>query len=338
MIVDTKQTGKEGVRLSTFDSHVRVSPSGRSRRAAGLRTTVGKGSGVVGAVAIAGVLVVGMLAADGLLELTGADEARAAARSGSATVVVVDNRYEPPTVQATAGEPVVWRWANRNKQPHTVTALDGSFDSDAECGADKRPCRRAGHTFQHTFPRPGTYHYRCKIHALQLGVVEVEPASDRSEPPPDDRAPVPVPNPTSPPPAPPGPGGGGARPPKDPNDSGKKGRSTPERSEPDTPLAPEVADPPAARRAADPPDIDLGGFQSRASDPAPPGPAVAGPPPTVLPYGPAPTVSPSENPGEVVVSAPEDDREPPPRLVSIAAGLVLTTAGALMKVVFLGKP
>ena len=73
------------------------------------------------------------------------------------------NRFEPQTLTITVGTTV--EWANFDKTPHTVTALDGSFDSGEV---------PEGSTYSHTFTKPGTYKYRCKFHKGMTGTIFVK--------------------------------------------------------------------------------------------------------------------------------------------------------------------
>jgi plastocyanin len=87
------------------------------------------------------------------------------------------NSFDPRAVQVQAGDTVVWTW---DASQHTVTAVDGSFDSDRNCSAPS--CRAAGRKFSHTFRKPGIYAYRCKVLPAMVGHVEVVAA--KAQPPP----------------------------------------------------------------------------------------------------------------------------------------------------------
>jgi plastocyanin len=71
--------------------------------------------------------------------------------------------YLPYEVTIKPGTRVVW--VNRDGAAHTVTADDGSFDSEA---------MQIGTRFGHTFDAPGRYNYFCFYHANMTGVVVVE--------------------------------------------------------------------------------------------------------------------------------------------------------------------
>ncbi len=99
-------------------------------------------------------------------------------------VAVVDDAYDPPTIEVTAGDTVEWTHTGSN--PHTVTADDGSFDSHPECetfadSADGN-CMEQGDTYAETFEEPGEYTYHCRIHgspgAGMAGTVIVEAADE----------------------------------------------------------------------------------------------------------------------------------------------------------------
>jgi len=56
-------------------------------------------------------------------------------------------------------------WTNGDGEPHTVTAVDGSFTSDL---------LQEHQTYSHSFASPGQFEYYCTIHTLMTGVVVVE--------------------------------------------------------------------------------------------------------------------------------------------------------------------
>lgn len=73
-------------------------------------------------------------------------------------ITIRDSVFMPAVVRIKPGTTVVWRDEGRN--PHTVTAEDGSFDS----GYLKR-----GQTFRYTFDKPGRYAYFCQPHGGRGG-------------------------------------------------------------------------------------------------------------------------------------------------------------------------
>lgn len=107
--------------------------------------------------------------------------------SADAVLVTVDSfTYSPDPVEVTAGNDVRWRWQGDAR--HSVTAVDGSFDSDPEC--QERPlladqCRTEGDpdfiwTARQVDERTEIL-YRCKLHGSTEGmtgtvVVVPEPA------------------------------------------------------------------------------------------------------------------------------------------------------------------
>jgi plastocyanin len=70
--------------------------------------------------------------------------------------------FVPATLTVSAGGTVIW--TNRDEEPHTVAASDGSFHS---------PGMGTGATFSHTFPTAGTFDYVCSIHPMMRGTVVV---------------------------------------------------------------------------------------------------------------------------------------------------------------------
>lgn len=70
--------------------------------------------------------------------------------------------FVPLTLTVKAGTTVTW--TNRDEEPHTVAASDGSFHS---------PGMGTGATFTHTFTAAGTFDYVCSIHPMMRGTVVV---------------------------------------------------------------------------------------------------------------------------------------------------------------------
>ncbi|HWF29068.1 MAG TPA: cupredoxin family copper-binding protein [Mycobacterium sp.] len=70
--------------------------------------------------------------------------------------------FVPATLTVSAGTTVTW--TNRDEEPHTVAASDGSFHS---------PGMGTGATFTHTFGTAGTFDYVCSIHPMMHGSVVV---------------------------------------------------------------------------------------------------------------------------------------------------------------------
>ncbi|HVE98859.1 MAG TPA: plastocyanin/azurin family copper-binding protein [Mycobacteriales bacterium] len=90
----------------------------------------------------------------------------------AATVSVQDNSYSPPSISVAIGGTVTWQWTGSSI--HTVTARDGSFDSNE---------RTNGAQFSHTFEAAGTIAYYCRIHGDSMaGVVDVRAASPTPRP------------------------------------------------------------------------------------------------------------------------------------------------------------
>lgn len=84
--------------------------------------------------------------------------------SGPTTQVNIDNyAFKAPTVTIIVGSTVVWK--NLDDDPHTVTAVDGSFDSKGLAQGD---------TFAYRFDKPGQYAYYCKVHPMMRGTVIVK--------------------------------------------------------------------------------------------------------------------------------------------------------------------
>lgn len=83
-----------------------------------------------------------------------------------APVVTVDTKdfaYAPADITVVVGTPV--RFSNSDTVGHTVTAVDGSFDSQE---------LSHGQTWTHVFSTAGTYPYYCAYHRYMKGVVRVK--------------------------------------------------------------------------------------------------------------------------------------------------------------------
>ncbi|WP_156766200.1 cupredoxin family copper-binding protein [Mycobacterium sp. E342] len=93
----------------------------------------------------------------------GSASATAPAAPVSGDQVNIDGfAFAPATLTVAVGTTVTW--TNRDEEPHTVAASDGSFHS---------PGMGTGATFTHTFSAPGTFDYVCSIHPMMRGTVVV---------------------------------------------------------------------------------------------------------------------------------------------------------------------
>jgi plastocyanin len=77
---------------------------------------------------------------------------------------VNDPGYTPDTMTVILGINNTVEWRNNDSMAHTVSAVDGSFDS-----GNMQP----GAIFTHTFTQPGTYNYVCVYHHWMHGSVTV---------------------------------------------------------------------------------------------------------------------------------------------------------------------
>lgn len=82
--------------------------------------------------------------------------------AGPNQVVIDSFAFAPATLTVPVGTTVTW--TNRDEEPHTVAASDGSFHS---------PGMGTGATFTHTFSTAGTFDYVCSIHPMMRGTVVV---------------------------------------------------------------------------------------------------------------------------------------------------------------------
>lgn len=77
-------------------------------------------------------------------------------------VVIKNISYTQTKIQITVGTTV--EWTNNDPLPHSVTAVDKSFNSGLI---------QPGKTYRHTFTKAGTYNFYCIPHPFMKGVVVV---------------------------------------------------------------------------------------------------------------------------------------------------------------------
>lgn len=92
-------------------------------------------------------------------------------------VVVMDNFFEPRSINIHVGDRVVWVWKGDNSHNVTFTKVPKSASRK---GADTRKDGR----WTRKFRKRGIYRYVCTIHSGQRGTIEVA----RAEPPSSSRA------------------------------------------------------------------------------------------------------------------------------------------------------
>jgi plastocyanin len=109
-------------------------------------------------VVIAGIHVVGPLF--GWKAIMGPDGwANGTSTTNYERVAELDDFFQPQIVRVQPGTEVVFRNSGRN--PHNVTADDGSFQSGLMTG---------GQEFSHTFTTPGIYRFTCTLHGQPGGI------------------------------------------------------------------------------------------------------------------------------------------------------------------------
>lgn len=77
----------------------------------------------------------------------------------------VSGNFTPPVVRVLIGINNTVTWINEDESAHTVTSLNGTFDSGLI---------NPYNSFSYTFSSPGTYAYYCKPHPWMKGVVIVK--------------------------------------------------------------------------------------------------------------------------------------------------------------------
>jgi len=97
--------------------------------------------------------------------MTGMPTATTASAPVAGTAVAIQNfAFAPATLTVKVGTTVTW--TNRDEEPHTVTAQNGTFRS---------PGMGTGATYSYTFTRAGSVDYLCTIHPFMHGTVVVTP-------------------------------------------------------------------------------------------------------------------------------------------------------------------
>jgi len=79
-------------------------------------------------------------------------------------IVIKDKTFAPREETITVGEALTWVHEDPGAF-HTVTADDGSFDSNPGCTAEKtNRCMKEGGVFRRTFRQVGRFPYHSKLH------------------------------------------------------------------------------------------------------------------------------------------------------------------------------
>ena len=78
-------------------------------------------------------------------------------------VAIDASSFQSGYLSVNAGDSIVW--TNRDFFPHTVTAVNGSFDSKEIA---------PGKSWKYTVRTKGTFEYKCAYHATMTGVLKVK--------------------------------------------------------------------------------------------------------------------------------------------------------------------
>ncbi|MGF6885579.1 amicyanin [Nocardia sp. GAS34] len=106
-----------------------------------------------------------LLPASGMPSMPGMPTATTASAPVRGTAVAIQNfAFAPATLSVKVGTTVTW--TNRDEEPHTVSAQNGSFHS---------PGMGTGATYSFTFTHAGSVDYVCTIHPFMHGTVVVTP-------------------------------------------------------------------------------------------------------------------------------------------------------------------
>ena len=97
---------------------------------------------------------------------------------GPPTVAIANLAYSPSSLTIYSGDVVLWAW-NGPDTNHSVTGAD--FDSDAG-KAPGQVSHAVGDSYAHSFTKPGTYEFHCKVHSFMTGTVKVLPSPTPNDP------------------------------------------------------------------------------------------------------------------------------------------------------------
>ena len=134
-------------------------------------------------------LACGALAA-GVLVVASPDPGVAA--GGGRSVSIEHRQFVPKELTVSVGDEVTWTHRD-GEQVHSVTADDGSFDSNPLCStANPKECMSDHNTFKHTFGAEGRFPYFSKTFGGPGGqgasgvivVVTAAPPAPKKSPPP----------------------------------------------------------------------------------------------------------------------------------------------------------
>lgn len=129
--------------------------------------------------------------AAGLVVGVAPDEGMAAG-GGGRSVSIEQRQFVPRELTVSVGDEVTWTHRD-GEQVHSVTADDGSFDSNPLCSAaNPKECMSDHDTFNHTFGTEGRFPYFSKTFGAPGGqgasgvivVVTAPPAAPKKNPPP----------------------------------------------------------------------------------------------------------------------------------------------------------
>jgi plastocyanin len=107
-------------------------------------------------------LIVAMGAFAGML-VAGSSVPAAPPPAEAPSIEIREHQYRPSALTVEVGSTVTW--VNHDEDVHTVTSSDEVFTSR---GID------TDETFSHTFTKPGTYQYFCRLHPLMTATIVVK--------------------------------------------------------------------------------------------------------------------------------------------------------------------
>lgn len=117
----------------------------------------------------AGILALALAACGGSSDTGGGSSSTPADNTPAAVSIKVVSdptnvgKFDPTPTTVKVGDTVKWSFDD-DSSPHTVTADDGSFDSQQKSKGD---------TFTFKFDKAGTFAYHCTLHANMKGTLSV---------------------------------------------------------------------------------------------------------------------------------------------------------------------
>lgn len=132
-------------------------------------------------IALAGVVVVGLGPALPTVAVEDSASSAAAAPQGSSSVMIMDDKYHPASLEVTVGDTVTW--TNQTQAQHGVAGTSGPEALQA-------PLLSQGQSWSHAFGTAGSYSYLCSVHPDMVASITVNPSDELATAPADTTEPT----------------------------------------------------------------------------------------------------------------------------------------------------